>query len=209
MESQNYLNIREQREVLTRLMVLTQNAPLQEKFFYQYGQYLAGAISLPTTLLFWRCGFRAFNLYKFNRNRLMTIVISMSCPVNAALSHEILVTSEASGFFRTEDPWYYGTRSILAHQYGILCSFCITTLGTFYCAQRNGIIPVPDFFYRKESRLYTFNYIKTQLRPHAKTMAVTWAVTSAFMFLAGLAEYHQSRALLAKIDRKTLSSKEN
>lgn len=209
MESQTYLNIREQRDVLSRLTVLTQHTPLREKFFYQYGQYIAGAVIVPTTLLFWRCGFRAFNLYKYNRNRLMTIVITASCPVNAMLSHEVLVSSKASDFFRIEDPWYYGVRSVLAHQVGLICSFCVPIAGTFYCAQINGIIPVPDKFYHKESRPYTFKYFRTQMKPYVRTIAVAWAISSAFMFLAGLAEYHQSKALLAKIDRKTLSSKEN
>lgn len=208
-EPQAYLNLRDQRELLTRISVLASQSPLRETILYQHGPFVAGAIGLPATIIFWRCGFRAFNLYKYNKNRLATLLISMSAPVNYGFFHDVLVNSKLQDFFRREGALHYGIKSFISNQLGIISSFTLTSFGTFYCAQRIGIIPVPDFFYQKESRAYTLNYYKTQLRPFVKTMAMTWAITSVLMFFVGMAEYNQSKALLAKLNRKTLSSKEN
>lgn len=207
--TQTYLTIHDQRQVFGELSFLLSTLPMREKFLYQYGAFVAGAIAIPATVIFWRCGFRAFNLYKYNKFRLATLVISMSAPVNFGFFHEVIVTQRLQDFFRPEEALYYGFKSLIASQFGLCCCVGLSSMATFYCAQRIGIIPVPDLFYKKESRAYTIDFYKTKMRPYAKTIVMTWAMASALMFVVGLAEYHQSKTLLAKINRKTLSSKEN
>lgn len=208
-QSQHYLTVREQEQISGELANIANYVSVREKLFFKYGCVLSWAALQASTLVFWRSAFRGFNLYKFNRSRLSTLAYSCTVPFQGAYIHSAACQYKLQDYFRPENQWFFAYRAMLAHQLGLLACLSITTCVTFFAAQDKGIIPIPNQYLKKGYRLDTLKYVLTQLRPYAKTTTLTWLASSAVMFAVGLGEYKQSTALLAKLNRKTLSLKED
>lgn len=209
-DSLGYLSINEQQKVISQLSGAAHRAPLREKIFYSHGDKLTTATMLATSLVFWRSGFRAFNLNKFNRGRVGTLFVATALSsVNGGFLHSWKVLNSLTDLYRSESMWTYGVRSVLVHQIAMFICFMSSCGYTFFTALRVGIIPVPIEVHKKGNRAIGIRHFVSALKPYGKTMAMTAALSSSIMFLIGLSEFKQSRALLAKINRKTLYFRED
>lgn len=208
-EGNLFLRVDEQDKVIQSLDRVKLEAKLSERFFYEYGDHVAaGAFSIQT-LVYWRAAFRGFNLFKYSKHRLSTLFLCSASAVNAAVLHRTMLTDRLTDYFRPENPFYYGCRSLLCQVVGSAMILTVTTGIPFCVAQRSGVIPVPDRFYAKGNRQVAIKYAITKLKPYSKGMLLTTLAGCAFMFFVGMAEYHDTQILLAKINRKTTSYRES
>lgn len=207
-EERTYLSSSEQQEVIRRLWLANNVVPLKENIFFNHGDKISYLTLIASSFIFWRTGFRAYNLYKYGRGRTATLAVSLFLPANGALAHTAYCTNSLVDYYRSENIWTYGFRSALVHQIGLLMSLSSSLTVTFLFAQRSGILPIPAGKHRGGVRQVAFKLFMGKLKPYSKTIAMTFVTTTALMFAVGLCEYKQSCDLLAKQNRKTLSWKE-
>lgn len=203
-----YLSIKEQNDVRSELERIITRVPTKEKVFYEHGDKLSCGVLLTSNFVFWRSSFRGFNLARYGKFRLISLIVSCLMSVNGAFIHSCMVRPTLTEYYRKESMLYYGYKSLLAHQGGLLIGFLNATGMTFFFAQYFGILPVPLSLHRDGGYKIAARYYVKGLRPYRGNIAVAALGSSLVMFTVGLLEYKQSKALLARIDRKTFSHKE-
>lgn len=209
-ELQQCLSIQEQKQVINNIQKLIFSAPLHERIFLSHGDAMAGAVLFTTSLHFWRVGFRAFNLYKYGKGRIIVTFTSLAQGTIAGVIHSVRNTSNLLQLCRPEGRWHYGFQSFVTHQICIVTSLAVGLGHPFLHAHLNGMIPIRfDTMHKASTRKEAFKYVYTKLRPHTKGILATYLVSSAAMFAIGVLEYDQTCNFLAKLNRKTISFKED
>lgn len=204
-----YLSFKDQSDILNKLKQVRQQATIKEKLFVEHGEKFSFLVLFTSNLMFHRCCLKSFNLLKFGKGRVTTFIYGLNGPALGAVAHEIYVRHKLFDHFRPENVRAYALNSLLVHQYGLLMSFVLSAGVTFSVASRSGIIAVPDHFLKSGNRQIAFRYAVSKMSKYSKTLITTCLMSSIVMSVLGAAEYEQSRKLLAKIDRKTVSYNEN
>lgn len=204
-----YISVNQQQEIISALSASTKDAPWREVLFFKHGPKISCGCLVASGFVFWQSGFRGYGLSKYGRGRIATFLLSLMISANQGFFHKVFVQGSLKEYYRPESMWTYGTKSAFWHQISLLIS-CSSVLGlTFFFAQRNGILPVPEGIHRKGVRSVALKTLVGRVRPYYKRMAMTSIATTAIMFVVGVYEYRQSCELLAKQNRKTLSLKED
>lgn len=208
-EGNLYLRADEQDKVIQSLRVVQSKAKPSEIPFLSYTDYISVSPTLMQSYFYWRASFRGFNLFKYAKHRLTTLLVVATCTANATLLHQYMTTAKLYEYFRSEEPMHYGIRSMSAHLIGSATVFAVTT-GVSYCiAQRAGFIPLPDHYLAKGVPTLVAKYVMTKLKPFSKGMLFSTLAGCSFMFLVGIAEFRETQNLLALINRKTTSLRES
>lgn len=203
------LTTREQDLVRTKLLQTIERAPVSEKIFVSYGAGISLATCFLSGLAFWRAGFRGFGLAKYNKSRITGVIWTGIGSFYGALFHYQISNLAVHDYYRSENKWNYALRSLFAHVVGmspvILFSIGIQLLS----AERFGMMVLPSDYFAKEHRRETIKLIASRLRPYRKSMTSVYAVGCIWMFYVGLQEFNQSKDMLSKIGRRTLSYRES
>lgn len=202
-----YLTYDEQSRIIHRLIDLTKTAPLKEKIFFAYAPQIS---AIPTFLIFfqsWRAGFRGYNLSKYGKARVVTIVSGLAFPANGYLAHS-LAHDKLTQPFRRESAWYYGWKHAINHQFGLFSCTMGPLMLTFLFASRLGLLPIPDGMHKPGIRQIAAKVFYFKVKPYVRSIAMTAVASTAIMFFVGMGAYIQSCNLLAKVGRKTISLRE-
>lgn len=204
------LSIREQELVKNELRVVIESSDWTDTIFLTSGGPFAAAFATTVcSFVAWKHTFRAFGLVKYNHGRIMTLLPSFVSGISAGSLHTVFVQGGLFDNFRSENYLNYATRSFLIHQLSAGLGFVLSTGGTFVAASTIYLVSIHPQFYKmrhlKPALSMVSNKINISYRPFFKTLGFT----SISMFMVGLAEYHQTRKALAKLNRKSLYLKES
>lgn len=208
MKQEAYLGIQDQESIRWKFAEAEKLSKKSEVFVLNNGEKIATLSCLTAGLVFWRAGFKAFNLNKFGRFRVTTLLFNAIFCLHGGCAHIMLVNDKLYDNFRSESTWNFAARSLIANQFGLFCSSFGTVGATFALAQRFGLVPIPHNMFHAEVRPVLREFLVNSLRPHLKSVSRAWIISSLFMMAIGARQYQESCHVLSKINRKTLSQVE-
>lgn len=209
MASNRFLTVQEQQNILNQVKGAIVSTSIDDKLFVDYGAFFEYALLGIPGFVTWRSAFRAFNLSRYGKGRVSTLLASQLNSFSMILPHDVLVRSQVLEPFRTEDGLYHAKKSAVVHSLGITTVLFTSICVPFIVAQKNILIPVPDDYLKKPSRKIALEFIWTRLKPFGRTITLWTALSFVGSAALGYSEYQQSLDFLAKIGRKSVIYRED
>lgn len=207
-QERRYIPLYQQQQLIGQLHRLEDSLPIKDRVIYSFGWAIAGCVQLIPSILLWRYSFRAFNLERYGRHRFTTLVVGAYPGILAAMTQQLACAHKLVEPFRSEEMWTYTLRSFLTAQACTVYTSACCILFPFMVAQRIGMIRVDRFYWTKENRKHTFEFIREKVLPYKRRFIRNHIITSCAFALLGAGQFWQSQQMLARLGRKTLSHDE-
>lgn len=208
--SARYLNIRQQKDVIDKLVLTDYILPWRESVYLRKGSYISALSLLASTVVFWRSSYRGFNLFRYGRARSSSFALCCLSGVQGCFLYQGMVQHKLYEFYANEDPWFYAKRAAIAHNCGLSLAFSSSTALTFVYASRSALVPIMHTEFPEGTKCKTLRYIARRLKPYYKSIATVWISTTLLMTFVGYMALEQRQAVLLRAaNRKTISRIEN
>jgi hypothetical protein len=203
------LNVDQQQQLSVQLNRLAEDEPFLRRLLYPNTAYLCMLSLCPLSFFTWRAGFKGYGLSKYGRGRILTVILAIIYPSYGALATEMWASSKLTEPFRKENPWYHGAKFALCSQAGIF-STVVGNIGvSFLIANRSGLLPIPDGMHKPGVRQVATQILLGRIKPFSKSIVLSAAFSTAFMFAVGVGGYMQTCSILAKMNKKSLIYRED
>lgn len=205
-----YLTLERQERLMGNFMQHAENARVEEVFYFRHGGDLAVIPALINALVYWNAGFRGYGLKRYGKGRVMTLIVPAICSFSGKAYTEAIGTLSLVEPFRREDSLYYGIRYAAGFQLSNLTTATAGMVMTFFYAQRNGVLLVPQTKFIFKTPVDAFGLMFTRLKPYRYTLLASWLGSTAIMFAVGVASYNETRKVLReRFNRQSLSFTED
>jgi len=201
-----YLNVDQQRDLITKFWNYVEYAPLSEVSYLRHRPFYAFIPGAISALLAWRAGYIGFGLRRYAKARVLTLSISMMFGSTSILYSEVAHLSLQHPFTK-ETPWHHGFKQAMYHQFAQFTAVSGSFMLNYFIAQRSGIIIIPQ-----KTLLFgkipvdSLKDLYTRVRPYRYPLFASWAAGTISLFALGVAGYYQSREVLRKrFGRQTFS----
>lgn len=183
----------------SRLQIFQSKIPLKEKVFYTHGELVATAITFGTGLVFWRCAFRAFNLHKFDKSRIPSLIITLTTCVQGGIIYTLLVKDKFIEAFIPPTRWEYVRNTLISHNLTHAITLPSVVGFLFMNAHKHGMVVIPDKMWSKGYRHVTWNEFTSRLRPFHRRMIIGYVISNVFGTFLGYKAYSQKQNIMAKL----------